>query len=175
MKQVPLFKEILELLEEPRMTMHGGTITCPADDPATLQFDESSECTSTTERRPFFNAETGVEEDSMPDLNVFNPCFNVITGQPLRRRPDGEINWDQPGLLFDPDERVAVSDPGNIPTELRTPIGALVACPRPDDSEDRFRFGDPCGERSIPAPAGSLVVSNPSGDSRRERLDGVRS
>ena len=45
LKQVPLFKEILELLETPY------DITCPPDDPTTLQFDESSECTSQTDRR----------------------------------------------------------------------------------------------------------------------------
>ena len=173
LKQVPLFKEILELLEDPT-----GSIVCPADDPLTIQADESSECIATTERRSFFNAVTGAEEDSMPDLNVFNPCFNVITGQPLRRRPDGEISWDQPGLLFDPDEQVPVAIPSLFPLEIRTVIGALVACPRPGGPDDRFRFGGPCDAEGdpedpdfVPAPPdGSLVVTNPVGTGTRNQL-----
>jgi cytochrome c peroxidase len=151
LKLVPLFKEIAELLENPH------AFECPTpDDPAT-QSDESVECIATTARRPGFG-------NPMPNLKVFHPCHNVLTGQPLRRRPDGEIDWNQPGFLFDPAEIVAVQPPqpplnlvSNIPAELRTPIGALVACPAPG------LLGDPCRG----APRGSLVVNNPPGNGVR--------
>ncbi len=152
LKLIPLWKEIRELLEEPH------AVVCPPDDPATLHFDESSECLATTERRPFFNPVTGAEEDTMPPLRVFHPCFNVLTGQPLRMRPDDEIDWNQPGPLFDPDEVVPVgTDPAgvgpgiNIPLALRTVIGELVVVQ--DDDE--------CS-----GAGGCLAVSNPGGDPR---------
>lgn len=179
LKIAPLWKETVELLEEP----HG--YVCGPDDPMTLQDDESVLCEATTERRPFFtwagpaNPGTGIElEDGMPPLRVFDACHNVLTGQPLRMRPDEEIDWNQPGYLFDPDEVVAVTDPSqtggnvsNIPTELREPIGILVGCPNSGGPDDPFRIADPCGlDTADPAPAGSLVVSNPEGRGARIRL-----
>lgn len=158
LKLIPLWKETLELLKNPH------AYNCPPDDPLTLHFDESSKCIATTERRPGFGI-------AMPPLRVINACFNVLTGQPLRMRPDDEIDWNQPGFLFDPDEIVAVEPPeppynriSNIPAELRTPIGALVACPLATDSP--FAVGVPCAG----APDGSLVVSNPNSRIMRNQL-----
>ncbi len=170
LKIAPLWKETIELLEDPH------AYVCQADDPATLQDDESVLCEATTERRPFFTWEgpgdpgTGLEVDAMPPLRVFHACHNVLTGQPLRMRPDEEIDWNQPGYLFDTDEVVAVTDPSetggnvsNIPIELRSPIGALVSCVLDDEGnvragEQPFQPGDPCQD----AEPGTLVVSNPS-------------
>ena len=155
LKIVPLWKETIELLEDPH------AYVCPfPDDPAT-QSDERVECFATTERRPFFesyfllggavNPNRGDEVDTMPPLRVFDACHNVLTGQPLRMRPDEEIDWNQPGYLFDPDEVVAVTNPdltggiaSNIPTQLRSAIGALASCSTddpPEVNEDGFRAG----------------------------------
>ncbi len=176
LKRVPLWKETVEFLEDPY------AMTCEDDDPLT-DFNENAHCLSTAERRPFFdsffladgtlNPDRGDEIEMPGDFKVFNPCHNVLTGQPMRSRPDGEIDWNQPGYLFDPDEVVPVEDPSeslgiasNIPTELRTPIGILVACPNPGGPGDRFRFGRPCAR----AEDGSLVVSNPRSPRLRNRL-----
>jgi len=163
LKGVPLWKETRELLENP------GAIVCPADDPLTLHFDESSECIATTNRRPGFG-------NAMPDLKVINPCFNVLTGQPLRYRPDGEIDWNQPGPLFDPDEVVSVEAPeppfnlvSNIPNQLRTIIGELFV-----DSANRLRVRNPNGDPRIPPHR--TIVAVPACD-RQGRLrdeDGAR-
>ncbi|MFV8781963.1 hypothetical protein ACNKU7_06020 [Microbulbifer sp. SA54] len=112
------------------------------------------------ERRPGFGV-------TMPPLNVWPLDYNFLTGQPLRlRTSDGEISWDLPGPMFDPDETVA-TDEFNAPTELRSIIGALVACPLAEPvSEHPYRFGGPCDE----APDGSLVVSNPNGRGVRRNL-----
>ncbi|QKX18831.1 cytochrome c peroxidase [Microbulbifer sp. YPW1] len=136
------------------------------------------------ERRPGF----GVE---MPALNVWPLDYNFLTGQPLRRRTsDGEISWDLPGPLFDPDETVA-TDEFNAPTELRSVIGALVACPLPTPSlqdildaiaqcqqnpfqcaeifaqlQHPYSLANPC----IGAPQGSLVVTNPNNFFLRNQL-----
>ena len=172
LKIIPLWKETIELIENP----HGYVCPFP-DDPAT-QSDERVECFATTDRRPFFesyfllggavNPTRGDEVDTMPPLRVFDACHNVLTGQPLRMRPDEEIDWNQPGYLFDPDEVVAVTPPSqtggidsNIPIQLRTPIGALVSCSTddpPEPIEFGFRLADPCED----VPPGSLVVSNPN-------------
>jgi cytochrome c peroxidase len=163
LKKVPLWKEIAPLLEDP----YAFECNTP-DDPAT-QENEAVECVATTERRPGFGS-------TMPPLNVFHPCHNVLTGQPLRRRPDGEIDWNQPGLLFDPEEVVEVEAPqpplnieSNIPAELRTPIGSLVACPvQVTDVRTFIEARVACGSGngtllSLPNRrfAGSLVVNNP--------------
>lgn len=130
LKQAPLWKEIVQLLEDPY------AIDCPV--PA-----QPTKCTAEIERRPGFGA-------TMPPLNVYPVDFNVLTGQPLLlRTSDGEISWDQPGPLFDPDEIVPVGA-GNVPTALRTVIGELVVV-----------FAPATG---CPAPAGSagcLAVRNP--------------
>ncbi|MBI4776477.1 MAG: hypothetical protein HY788_20260 [Deltaproteobacteria bacterium] len=64
-------------------------------------------------RRPGFGV-------PMPPLNVYPLDYNFLTGQPMRlRTSDGEVSWDQPGPLFDPDEVVAI-DAFNTPTELRS-------------------------------------------------------
>ncbi|MEA2078694.1 MAG: hypothetical protein U9P00_02340, partial [Pseudomonadota bacterium] len=170
LKIIPLWKETVELLETPH------AYVCPKPDDPLTQSDERVECFSTTERRPSFTGPGpggGIEGTAMPPLRVFDACHNVLTGQPLRMRPDDEIDWNQPGFLFDPDEVVAVTNPdltggqdSNIPTELRTPIGALVACPNPGGPGDPFRFAGPCEF----APDGSLVVSNPRGRGARRRL-----
>lgn len=99
LKQAALWHEVAELLENP------DAIDCTGPDP--------TECTALTPRRESFGA-------VMPALNVWAPCFNVLTGQPLRwRTSDGEISWDQPGLLFGPDD-------GDSTTPLTEVIGNLV-------------------------------------------------
>ncbi|MDP1990543.1 MAG: cytochrome c peroxidase [Syntrophales bacterium] len=103
-------------------------------------------------RRPSF---TGTP---LPALNVYPLDYNFLTAQPIRlRTSDGEVSWDQPGPMFDPAENIEY-DAFSTPTELRTPIGHLVACPN-----------DPPGYQAatVPAafctgkPARSLVVYNP--------------
>ncbi|RPJ26868.1 MAG: hypothetical protein EHM33_10095, partial [Chloroflexi bacterium] len=77
----------------------------------------------TVERRPGFGV-------TMPPLNVMPLDLNFLTDQPLRlRTSDGEISWDQPGPLFDPEQSVAQldTDGNGTPDILRNPIGALVA------------------------------------------------
>ncbi|MDX1428635.1 MAG: hypothetical protein R3282_00040, partial [Rhodothermales bacterium] len=163
LKMIPLWKETRELLEDPH------AYTCPPDDATTIQFDESSECEATTERRPSFTpmgctdlpAGSLIPEpppcDELPPLRVFNACFNVLTGQPLRFRPDEEIDWNQPGPLFDPDEVVPVEPIGpplfiesNIPAALRTIIGYLVV-----DGENNLVVANPgpeVGDPGVPDP-----------------------
>ena len=117
LKQAPLWKEIYQHLKNPQ------AYSCPADDPNTLE-NESYFCTSTIQRREGFGV-------TMPALRIFSPGYNFLTAQPMRRRTsDGEVSWDQPGPMFDPDENVS-PDAFNTPTVLRTPIGHLVACPNP--------------------------------------------
>ena len=113
LKQAPLWHEVAALLDDP------GAISCDPQRP--------TECVATTPRRESFGV-------AMPPLKVWNPCFNVLTGEPMRRRvSDGEISWDHPGPLFGPDD-------GDPTTPLGEVIGALVV-----DGE------------------GDLVVSNPEG------------
>ena len=50
------------------------------------------------------------------------------------RTSDGEMSWDNPGPMFLPEEDVEV-DEFNTPTELRTIIGHLVACPNDPEYE----------------------------------------
>jgi cytochrome c peroxidase len=123
LKQAPLWKELYQLLEEP----YGEDgIPGTADD---LEI----------ERRPGFGV-------VMPDLNVWPLDYNFLTGQPLRLRTNnGEVSWELPGPMFDPDEMVA-TDVFNVPTELRSIIGSLVT-----DSD---------------VSTGNLVVSNPDNDPR---------
>ncbi len=75
-------------------------------------------------RRPGFGV-------TMPELNVWPLNRTVLTNETLRlRTSDGEISWDQPGPVFDPDQ---VCDPitfpcdaNNVPLQLRIVIGELV-------------------------------------------------
>jgi len=152
LKQAPLWKELYQLL----------------DDPYTAPVDGFSSAPSTIERRPGFGV-------TMPPLNVWPLGYNFLTGQPLRlRTSDGEVSWDLPGPLYEPDEPVAISsDPTrpNVPSEVRPVIGALVTCIEDEDgditaAEQRFRAGGPCED----APAGSMVVSNPTPRGQRNNL-----
>lgn len=146
LKQALLWKELFQLLENPH------AIVCPPDDPATPFTNESWYCTATIERRDGFGV-------AMPQIDVYSLGYNFLTGQPLRlRTSDGEVSWDQPGPLFDPDEVVA-TDAFSSPTQLRTAIGHLVACPD----------GGAYQAAAVPAsfcdgkPDGSLVVHNTTG------------
>jgi cytochrome c peroxidase len=101
---------------------------------------------------------------AMPPVNLYPLDYNFLTAQLMRvRTSDGEVSWDQPGPLFDPEEAVAIDPAYNTPTELRTPIGHLVACP--DGAGD----DPPYQAVALPAtfcdgkPEGSLVVYNPDG------------
>jgi hypothetical protein len=142
LKQAPLWKELYQLL----------------DDPYTAPVDGTTYGPSTIVRRPGFGV-------TMPPLNVWPLGYNFLTGQPLRlRTSDGEVSWDQPGFLFDPDEVVTTSsEPAspNVPTETRGIIGALATCIDDDGdvttAEQQFRPGGPCED----APVGAMVVSNP--------------
>ena len=107
LKQAPLWKETVQLLENP----YAFSV-----DPVT------GRVTANIVRRPGFGA-------TMPPLNMHPLGLNFLTDQPLRlRTSDGEISWDQPGPLFDPAQSVASldTDGNGTPDLLRTPIGALV-------------------------------------------------
>ncbi|MBI5231663.1 MAG: hypothetical protein HY876_05815 [Coriobacteriales bacterium] len=135
LKQAPLWKELVQMLEDPYEPV---------------------------ERRPGFGS-------TMPDLNVWEFERNVFTDEPLRlRTTDGEISWDKPGFLFDPDQYDedgspsadvdTVNDPNapNVPDELRTVIGSLVATDAVVEID-----GD-----DFTIPDGNLVVDNPDSDLR---------
>ena len=107
------------------------------------------------ERRPGFGV-------TMPPLNVWPLDYNFLTGQTLRlRTSDGEVSWDQPGPMFDPNEDIA-TNAFSVPTELRKVIGELV-------TEDYVVTIDSV-EYTIPD--GSLVVRNPA-VSTYHNLDGT--
>jgi cytochrome c peroxidase len=149
LKQAALWKELYQLLKNPY------DISCPPDDPATPLENESYYCTATIPRREGFGA-------VLPPLRIYSPGYNFLTAQPLRRRTsDGEVSWDQPGPMFDPNQDVAPSI-YNEPTILRSPIGHIVACPNPGDNGLAYQAA------AIPAnfcegiDDGSLVVYNPS-------------
>ncbi len=128
LKQAPLWHEVAELLDHP------NRVSCPTpDDPATPS-NESAECIALTARRPSFGP------NPLPPLNVWSPCFNVLTGQPLRlRTSDGEISWDQPGKLYGP-------DPDNNPSTVNTNvIGELVV-----DGANNLVFLNPTFDPSLP-------------------------
>jgi cytochrome c peroxidase len=151
LKQAPLWKELAQLLENPY------AIVCPPDNPATLFNDESNYCTATIERRPGFGV-------AMPPLRVYSLAYNFLTGQPMRlRTSDGEVSWDQPGPMFDPDEVIETStDPTspNTPVALRRIIGHVVACPNVPAYAAVAVPANFCLDK----PAGSLVVYNTTGD-----------
>jgi len=102
LKQAPLWQELIQLLNNPYLAPNTPSGFGPS---------------RVVRRRSF-----GV---TMPRLNVWSICYNFLTGQPLRlRTSDGEVSWDQPGPLFDPEEIVPL-DEFNVPTQLRTVIGEL--------------------------------------------------
>ncbi len=122
-------------------------------------------------RRPSFNpGPDGIlgnaDDVPLPALNIYPLNYNFLTAQPMRlRTSDGEVSWDQPGPLFDPDEVVA-TDIFNTPTQLRTPIGHLVAVPLDPTSWITPIILDlpPGLNPANDAPPGSLVVLNPGGN-----------
>ena len=96
----------------------------------------------------------------MPALRIYSPGYNFLTAQPLRRRTsDGEVSWDQPGPMFDPDEDVGTRRIQRPRLALRTPIGHLVACPNDPAYAAATLPANFCAGK----PAGSLVVYNPGG------------
>ena len=151
LKQAALWKELYQLLKNPYALRAQRTIPRRPTTRAT-----------TAPRRsrggPGFGA-------SMPPLKIYSPGYNFLTGQPLRlRTSDGEVSWDQPGPLFDPDEEVA-TDAFNTPTELRTVIGHLVACP--DEPEPDYQ--------AAAVPATSATASPPAASSSTTRAATRRS
>lgn len=125
LKQAPLWKELLQLLENPYAPVV---------------------------RRPAFRQAGDPRGPNLPALNVWPLDYNFLTAQPLRlRTSDGEVSWDQPGPLFDPEEVVPTNE-FNVPQALRTIVGELVVRTHGVDG-----FNNP----DCPAPSGCLVVSNP--------------
>jgi cytochrome c peroxidase len=105
-------------------------------------------------RRPGFGV-------AMPPLDTYDLDYNFLTGQLLRlRTSDGEVSWDQPGPLFDQAEEV-FPDPFSTPTQLRTPIGHLVACPDPGPGAGGYQAATLPATFCDGKPEGSLVVYNP--------------
>jgi cytochrome c peroxidase len=153
LKGVPLWRELYELLENP------GAFTCT--DPA-----DPTTCIATVERRPSFR------DEELPPLKIWPPSYNFLTHEPMRLRNlpgEEEVSLDQPGPLFDPDEVVPV-DEFNVPTELRSVIGELVACPTAPIAGDptlivrraQWHQRFTCSGKED----GTLVVSNPGGSAR---------
>jgi len=140
LKQAPLWKEMIQLLKDPYL-VDNVTQTAPG-----------------LERRRSFRFDAAGNELPMPDLNVWSLDRNVLTNEPFRlRSSDGEISWDIPGTLFDPDEPVTPpTDPlypyPGVQTVLRTVIGELVAV----DADIN----------GIVVTNGYLVVRNPEADPR---------
>jgi cytochrome c peroxidase len=102
LKQAPLWKELVQLLENPYAPVV---------------------------RRPAFRQPGDARGQELPALNVWPLNYNFLTDQPLRlRTSDGEVSWDQPGPLFDPEETAASldTDGDGTPDILRQAIGALV-------------------------------------------------
>jgi hypothetical protein len=125
LKQAPLWKELYQLLVDPYAPVV---------------------------RRPAFRQPGDPRGPNLPDLNVWPLDYNFLTGQPMRLRPnDGEISWDQPGPLFDPDEAVRV-DIFNVPLELRTVIGELAV-----DVDNNLVVSNPGADPRIP-PDGTIVA-----------------
>lgn len=149
LKQAPLWHEIAEVLEHPT------AINCPTG---------NHECFALTERRRSFRFNSSGAEVAMPRLQVFSPCYNPLTGQPIRlRTSDGEISWDQPGPLFGPDD----DDPTTPVTRI---IGRLVArangnlvlrnpSGNPDLPPDNTVVAKPgCNDEGDPINLGGIVI-----------------
>ncbi|KAF0219141.1 MAG: hypothetical protein FD174_2227 [Geobacteraceae bacterium] len=148
LKQAPLWKETVQLLENPYAYIIN---------PVTGRW------TANIVRRPGFGV-------TMPPLNIHPLGLNFLTDQPLRlRTSDGEISWDQPGPLFDPDQTVASldTDGNGTPNLLRTRIGALVASEDAIlDALDLARLENLTGVIPLCDTCGYLIVHNPNQDSR---------
>jgi cytochrome c peroxidase len=149
LKQAPLWHELAQILEDP------SVISCPLeDDPATPGTDESAHCVANIARRPSFTSRP------LPPLNVWSPCFNVLTGQPLRlRTTDGEISWDQPGLLFGPDD-------GDPLTPITDVIGRLVV-----DGENNLVVERNSGVTDDELPPTGTVVAVPGCNAAGQPVD----
>ena len=151
LKQAPLWQELAQILEDP------DAVECPEDDPDTFD-DESKYCIANIERRQTFGA-------TMPPLRVWNPCFNVLTGEPLRYQITedgevGEISWDKPGLLFGPDD-------DDVGTPLTEVIGRLVV-----DDENRLVVADRADDVDDEAlPPNGTVVAIPACNAQGQPLD----
>lgn len=103
LKQAPLWKELVQLLENP----YGSVV-----------------------RRPAFRQPGDPRGPDLPALAVWPLNYNFLTDQVLRlRTTDGEVSWDQPGPLFDPEQPAESldTDGNGTPDLLRRSIGALVA------------------------------------------------
>jgi hypothetical protein len=151
LKQAPLWKEHFQVLEEGSE----GVVACPPG-----HVGPTGYCANIA-RRPGFGA-------TMPPLNAWPLDYNFLTAEPLRlRTSDGEVSWDQPGPLFEPDEIIA-TDGFNTPLEEREAIGHLVACPNGDPAvlgdPNEYSYIDPLvlDAFCVGKPAGSLVVYNPA-------------
>lgn len=156
LKQAPLWQELAQLLTNP------DAISCPPDDPETLD-DESVQCVANIVRRPAFRQPGDPRGPNLPPLNVWSPCFNTLTGQPLRlRTSDGEISWDQPGLLF------SRTDPGNFDpsTPVTQTIGRLVVNEENELVVERF-----AGVTDEELPETGTVVAVPGCNDEGEPLD----
>ncbi|XXY17303.1 hypothetical protein WME88_54650 [Sorangium sp. So ce216] len=125
LKQAPLWKELVQLLRNPYTPVV---------------------------RRPAFRQPGDPRGQNLPSLDVWPLDYNFLTSQPLRlRTSDGEVSWDQPGPMFDPDEVVPV-DAFNVPVQLRTAIGELVV-----DDADNLVVSNPGNDPRIP-PDGTIVA-----------------
>jgi hypothetical protein len=151
LKQAPLWHELAQILENPSL------VECPADDPDTFD-DESKYCIANIERRQSFGT-------VMPPLRVWNPCFNVLTGEPLRYQITdeglvGEISWDKPGILFDEDD-------GDVSTPLDEVIGRLIV-----DDQNRLVVADRAeGVEDDELPPNGTIVAIPACNDEGESLD----
>ena len=158
---------VMQSLVAPAMAAPGGTITTPQVPPELPVEVETELAPGSLKQAPLWKELAQLLDDpytpivrrpgfgvTMPPLNVYAFDRNVNTNQPMRLRTnDGEICWDQPGWLFDPDEVVPV-DANNVPLQLRTVIGELVP-------EDAVIIID---STEYTIPNGNLVVRNPETD-----------
>jgi len=153
LKQAPLWKELVQLLENPY-----GTVV----------------------RRPAFRQPGDPRGQTLPALNVWPLNYNFLTDQPLRlRTSDGEVSWDQPGPMFDPEQTAESldTDGNGTPDILRRSIGALVPSENAELNEETAALGLTLltrTPRSVDAfqcggfnGCGYLIVYNPNGAAAR--------
>lgn len=134
LKQAPLWKELATMLEDP----YAAPTRRPSFLPAGCSYQA--------------DADLACDDALMPDLSTYPLDYAPQTGQTLRlRTSDGEISWDQPGVLFDPDEFIPV-DANNIPLALRTVIGELFI-----DADDNLVVSNPDDDVRLP-PDGTVVA-----------------
>jgi hypothetical protein len=154
LKQVPLWKEIIQMLRDPYLVPLTGSAT-------TFDGGQTPAVPVNTGviRRPGFGV-------AMPPLQAWSLDYNFLTGQPLRlRTSDGEISWDQPGPLHDPTEIVPV-DAFNVPLATRTIIGELVV-----DGNNNLVVSNPTANPNIP-PNGTIVAVPAVQDGVLHELEG---